>query len=47
MKEAYLIFVAKEMVFPNHINYCDLMRPFFATGKWSYETIILIKFLQD
>ena len=31
------------MVFPNHINYCGLLGPFFAAGKCSPQTIFMIK----
>ena len=31
------------MVFPNHINYCSLIGPLFATGNWFLQTIFIVK----
>jgi hypothetical protein len=35
--------VAHGMVFANHINYCGLVEPFFAAGKWPPQTIFMVK----
>ena len=31
------------MVFRNHINYCSLIGPLFATGNWFLQTIFIAK----